>query len=123
VAQDFKPVVAPYSKKTEIGGGDWRCEYWGKWFTSLALADAYLSTPATREKRDEAARALMATVTPDGYLGTRVPAHRLEGWDVWGCKYALLGLIVPGSTRRCRAELLRGQRPARADADEPYVRP
>ncbi|MDB6065584.1 MAG: hypothetical protein JWR26_1792 [Pedosphaera sp.] len=94
LAQDIESVVAPYRAKTEIGGADWRCEYWGKWFTSLTLADAYYSTPATRELRDAAAKALMATAAPDGYLGTRVPAHRLEGWDVWGCKYALLGLIA-----------------------------
>jgi DUF1680 family protein len=94
LAQDIESVVAPYRAKTEVGGADWRCEYWGKWFTSLTLADAYHSTPATREKRDEAAKALIATAAPDGYLGTRVPAHRLEGWDVWGCKYALLGLIA-----------------------------
>ncbi len=94
LAQDLESVIAPYRAKTETGGADWRCEYWGKWFTSLALADAYQSTPATRELRDTAAKALIATAAPDGYLGTRVPAHRLEGWDVWGCKYALLGLIA-----------------------------
>jgi uncharacterized protein len=94
LAQDIESVVAPYREKTETGGADWRCEYWGKWFTSLTLADAYHSTPATRAKRDEAAAALIATAAPDGYLGTRVPAHRMEGWDVWGCKYALLGLIA-----------------------------
>src|SRR5260370_22383014 len=77
LAQDLEAVVAPYRAKTEIGGGDWRCEYWGKWFTSLTLADAYYSTPATRELCDAAAKALMATTAPDGYLGTRVPAHRL----------------------------------------------
>jgi len=94
LAQDIESVVAPYRTKTEAGSADWRCEYWGKWFTSLALADAYHSTPATRELRDAAATALMATAAPDGYLGTRTPAHRLEGWDVWGCKYALLGLLA-----------------------------
>ncbi len=94
LAQDIEPLVAPYRVKTEIGGADWRCEYWGKWFTSLTLADAYHSTPATREKRDEATRALIATAAPDGYLGTRTPAHRLDGWDVWGRKYALLGLMA-----------------------------
>jgi DUF1680 family protein len=94
LAQDVDSVVEAYRVKTETGGADWRCEYWGKWFTSLALADAYHSTPATRELRDTAAQALMATAAPDGYLGTRAPAHRLEGWDVWGCKYALLGLIA-----------------------------
>src|ERR1019366_6457985 len=49
LAQDIEPVVAPYWAKTEIGGADWRCEYWGKWFTYLALADAWHSTPATRQ--------------------------------------------------------------------------
>ncbi|MGA2243537.1 MAG: beta-L-arabinofuranosidase domain-containing protein [Verrucomicrobiota bacterium] len=105
LAQDPESLVAPYRAKTETGGADWRCEYWGKWFTSLTLADAYQSTPATREKRDEAARALIATAAPDGYLGTRVPAHRLEGWDVWGCKYALLGLIADYDRTRDLAEL------------------
>lgn len=94
LAQDVESVVAPFWAKTETGSADWRCEYWGKWFTSLALADAYQSTPATRELRDAAARELMATAAPDGYIGTRTPAHRLEGWDVWGCKYVLLGMIA-----------------------------
>ncbi len=94
LAQDVESLVAPYRDKTEIGVADWRCEYWGKWFTSLTLADAYHSTPATRELRDEATKDLIATAAPDGYLGTRVPAHRMEGWDVWGCKYALLGLLA-----------------------------
>ncbi|MEI8235481.1 MAG: beta-L-arabinofuranosidase domain-containing protein [Verrucomicrobiota bacterium] len=94
VAQDIAAVVRPYQAKTETGNADWRCEYWGKWYTSLALADAYRSSEATRAVRDEAAKALLATAAPDGYLGTRQPAHRLEGWDVWGCKYALLGVLA-----------------------------
>jgi DUF1680 family protein len=105
LAQDIESVVAPYRAKTEIGGADWRCEYWGKWFTSLALADAYRSKPTTREKRDDAANALIATAAPDGYLGTRQPQHRLDGWDVWGCKYALLGLIADYDRTRDAAVL------------------
>jgi DUF1680 family protein len=94
LAQDVESVIAPFRAKTETGNGDWRSEYWGKWFTSLTLADAYHSTPATRAKRDEAAQALIATAAADGYIGTRQPAHRMEGWDVWGCKYVLLGLLA-----------------------------
>lgn len=94
LAQNIGLLVAPYQAKTETGDDDWRCEYWGKWFTSLALADACHSTPAIRDKRDEAVKALMATAAPDGYLGTRQPKYRLKGWDVWGCKYVLLGLIA-----------------------------
>ncbi len=112
LAQDVESVVAPYRAKTETGGADWRCEYWGKWFTSLTLADAYCSTPDTRGLRDAAAQALMATAAPDGYLGTRVPAHRLEGWDVWGCKYALLGLIADYDRTRDPAPLAAARREA-----------
>jgi len=94
LAQEIEPLVASYRAKAETGATDWRCEYWGKWYTSLTLADAYHSTPATREKRDEAAASLIATADPDGYLGTRQPKYHLDGWDVWGRKYALLGLIA-----------------------------
>ncbi len=110
LAQDIEAVVAPYRTKTETGSSDWRCEYWGKWFTSLALADAYGSTPATRAKIDDAASALIATAAPDGYLGTRNLAHRLEGWDVWGCKYALLGLIADYDRTRNPAALAAARR-------------
>ena len=105
LAQDLESLVAPFRARTETGGADWRSEYWGKWFTSLTLADAYQSTPATRKLRDEAAQALLATAAPDGYIGTRVPAHRLEGWDVWGCKYVLLGLIADYDRTRDPAPL------------------
>lgn len=94
LAQDIDLVVAPFQNKTETGGADWRCEYWGKWFTSLALADAYRSTPATREKLGQAVKALISSAAPDGYIGTRQPEDRLDGWDVWGCKYVLLGLMA-----------------------------
>ncbi len=94
LAQPVEPLVKPYRDKLEVGFSDWRCEYWGKWFTSLALADAYRPTAATRAKLDEGARALLATAAPDGYLGTRQPEDRLKGWDVWGRKYALLGMVA-----------------------------
>ena len=94
LVQDIDRIINPFRTKTEVGGADWRSEYWGKWFTSLALADTYCSTPATRALRDKATKELIATAAPDGYIGTRAPTHRLDGWDVWGCKYALLGLIA-----------------------------
>lgn len=118
LAQDLEAVIAPYRAKTETGSSDWRCEYWGKWFTSLALADAYHSTPETRAKRNEATQALIATAAPDGYLGTRQPAHRLEGWDVWGCKYTLLGLIADYDRTRNTAALTAARREADVLIDE-----
>jgi hypothetical protein len=78
LAQDLETVVAPFRAKKETK--EWRSEFWGKWFTSLALADAYHSTPETREKCDEAVKGSIGTVAPAGYIGTHAPEHRLEGW-------------------------------------------
>ncbi len=107
--QDLEAVIAPYRNKTETGSADWRCEYWGKWYTSLALADAYRTSAETRINLHNASYGLIDTAASDGYLGTRVLSHRLEGWDVWGCKYALLGLIA-GYDRSSDPKLLAAAR-------------
>ncbi len=110
LAQDIEAVVAPFRSKAETGSADWRSEYWGKWFTSLALADSYRTSHETRAKLLEATQALIATHAEDGYIGTRTPAHRLEGWDVWGCKYVLLGLIADFDRSHDPAVLLAAKR-------------
>jgi DUF1680 family protein len=94
LSQDVERFITPYREKREIGGADWRCEYWGKWFTALAMADAYAPTAESAGIRDRATRELIATAAPDGYIGTRQPQYRTQGWDTWGCKYALLGILA-----------------------------
>ncbi|MCU0781337.1 MAG: glycoside hydrolase family 127 protein [Akkermansiaceae bacterium] len=37
---------------------------------------------------------LLATQTPDGYIGTYKDGKHLAIWDVWGRKYTMLGLIA-----------------------------
>lgn len=93
LAQEIEPLVKPYRVKDEVRA-DWRGEYWGKWFTSLALADAYQNSPETHAKLKDGYDALVATAASDGYLGTHMPEHRLEGWDIWSRKYALLGVLA-----------------------------
>ncbi len=43
---------------------------------------------------DRAVNDLLATQTSDGYIGTYRHAAGLAGWDVWGRKYVLLGLLA-----------------------------
>lgn len=94
MAQDIEKVIQPFRDQTEIGDGDWRCEYWGKWFTSAVLAADYQPTIRNRQTVERAVRELLATQGPDGYIGTRKREYRLLGWDVWGRKYVLLGLLA-----------------------------
>jgi hypothetical protein len=84
-------LVAPFRVRDETWS--WRTEFWGKWFTSAAWAWRYNQDPALRRKLDEAVAGLLATQTPDGYIGTYREEARLSSWDVWGRKYVLLGLL------------------------------
>jgi len=94
MAQDVEKLILPFRDRAEKDGSGWRCEYWGKWFASAALAYAYQPTQAHRDVLDKALRDLMATQTPDGYIGTYDEQHHLGIWDVWGRKYVLLGLLA-----------------------------
>ena len=92
MAQDLEIFVAPFRARRETSG--WTCEFWGKWFTSAALGNAYKPTPENRVVMDRAVQELIATQTPVGYIGTYDAAHQLGTWDIWGRKYVLLGLLA-----------------------------
>lgn len=92
--QDVDRFIKPFRERTEENGGHWRCEYWGKWITSGILACRYEPTPEHQAVIDRAVKELLATQTPDGYIGTYKEGKHLEAWDVWGRKYVLLGLLA-----------------------------
>ena len=89
---DLSLLLGPFQSRPEAGL--WQCEFWGKWFTSAALAYRYQPTPELRTVLDKAVKGLLATQTPDGYIGTYKRSAELTGWDVWGRKYVLLGLLA-----------------------------
>ncbi|HOI48186.1 MAG TPA: glycoside hydrolase family 127 protein, partial [Prolixibacteraceae bacterium] len=65
LAQDVDRLVAPFGNRTETSC--WQSEFWGKWFTSAALAYQYKPDPRLRKMLDQAVDGLIATQTPDGY--------------------------------------------------------
>jgi DUF1680 family protein len=91
MAADFTRYIVPFSDKTDEGG-IFGGEFWGKWFTSAALAYRYQPVASYREILDKAVDALMQTQEPNGRISS---CHiDFEFWDIWGRKYALLGLIA-----------------------------
>jgi DUF1680 family protein len=94
MAQDVARLVQPFQARQEKDAMGWRCEYWGKWFTSAALGYGYAPTAANRAVLDQAVRELLKTQTPDGYIGTYRSDCHLGIWDIWGRKYVLLGLLA-----------------------------
>ena len=72
----------------------WQTEFWGKWMHSAAPFWTYTQCPRLRVAMDESASAVLAAQQDDGYIGN-YPAGRRSGggWDVWGNKYTMLGLL------------------------------
>ena len=91
LAQDAHRLVQPFTQHDEHSC--WQSEFWGKWFTSAVLAYNYHPTPQLIDKLKNTAQELMATQTPEGYIGNYAPESRLKAWDIWGRKYVMLGLI------------------------------
>lgn len=94
LAQDVDRLIAPFKLENRTETRFWQSEFWGKWFTSAV--SAYRYHPSTRLKMvlNQAVAGLLATQTPDGYIGNYAPDHRLEQWDIWGRKYCMLGLLA-----------------------------
>ena len=92
LAQDVERLVAPFRNRTEASC--WQSEFWGKWFTSAALAYRYRPEPQLKNVLDKAVAGLISTQTPDGYIGNYAEDKHLAAWDIWGRKYCMLGLLA-----------------------------
>lgn len=92
LAQDVERLIEPFRNRTETSC--WQNEIWGKWFTSAVLAYRNRPEPQLKDVLDKAVAGLMATQTPNGYIGNYSSERQLEAWDIWGRKYCLIGLIA-----------------------------
>lgn len=100
-AQDVDYITAPFMEKTETNRR-WQTEFWGKWMHSAVPYSVYLqsgvSGKARLAKLNEAIEygleRLLSSQEPGGYIGNYPDRLRCgEGWDVWGMKYTLMGLM------------------------------
>ena len=88
---DYSHLVDPFRKRNETDGR-WRCEFWGK-----IVRSAIRSWRATRDEEllaliKTTVKDLCFTQTADGCISSYPTALQTQDWDIWGRKYALLGL-------------------------------
>lgn len=91
LTKNFDQLIAPFRNRTETHL--WQTEFWGKCMMASVLAYQYKPDPRLKATIDAAVTGLIATQTPDGYIGNYSPQSRLKQWDIWGMKYCLLGLL------------------------------
>ena len=107
VAQDVDYITAPFMEKTETKGW-WQAEFWGKWMHSAVPYLRYVGNGEwgtgngergtgngeLRNKVERGIERILASQEKSGYIGNYPDSLRCgEGWDVWGMKYTLMGLL------------------------------
>lgn len=90
--QDVQHLIDPFKIRNETRM--WQTEFWGKWILSAIASYEYNHDPEMLKIIQNAVSGLLATQTPDGYIGNYSPEAQLQHWDIWGRKYTMLGLLA-----------------------------
>ena len=93
IGTDVDYITAPFLEKTETKGW-WQAEFWGKWMHSAVPYSVYTRSAALGASIDHGIDRMLASQEKDGYIGNYPDELRCgEGWDVWGMKYTMMGLL------------------------------
>lgn len=88
---NYDHLVAPFRNRNERDGR-WRCEFWGKIVRSAIRSWHAVPDPGLEQLIRKTVHGLCATQTPDGCISSYPAELQTKDWDIWGRKYALLGL-------------------------------
>ena len=114
-ATDPDYITAPFLEKTETKGW-WQTEFWGKWMHSAVPYLEYMGNgergtgngergtgnggrgtgngERLRSSVERGVERILASQEKSGYIGNYPDELRCgEGWDVWGMKYTMMGLL------------------------------
>ena len=89
---DYAALAEPFRLRNEDDNA-WRCEFWGKVIRSAILTNYWLRDAELAEKIRAGVRAILKCQTPDGCISSYPENRQCQGWDIWGRKYVLLGLL------------------------------
>lgn len=90
---DVDYITEPFFEKTERQNR-WQTEFWGKYMHSAVPYSLYADLPCLLANIERSVSRILGSQEPSGYIGNYPDELRCgEGWDVWGMKYTLLGLI------------------------------
>ena len=93
IETDVDYITAPFFEKTERRLW-WQTEFWGKYMHSAVPYLTYTGSDRLKKSIDRGIERIISTQEKSGYIGNYPDELRCgEGWDVWGMKYTLLGLI------------------------------
>ena len=86
----FVEVFTENSDDHDIG---WRCEYWGKMMRGACLTYRYHGDDKLYAMLEYAVHELLKVQREDGRFSTYSEKMQFNGWDLWGRKYVLTGMM------------------------------
>ncbi len=96
---DSEYITAPFTANADTIRG-WQTEFWGKWMHSAVpylryVGDVERGTGnGLKNSIDRGIDRILASQEENGYIGNYPDKRRCgEGWDVWGMKYTMMGLL------------------------------
>ena len=90
---DVDYITAPFLEKTETKFW-WQSEFWGKYMHSAVPYAKYSGSQKILADIERGVSRMIASQEKDGYIGNYPDELRCgEGWDVWGMKYTMMGLL------------------------------
>lgn len=90
-ATDGSYLAAIFQKHE--GTRDWQSEFWGKWMHGSVPAHLYTKDVALKQNIDASVKVILGAQREDGYIGNYKDDCHLQGWDIWGRKYTMMGLM------------------------------
>ena len=100
----FIEVFTEDSDDADLG---WRCEYWGKMMRGACLTYTYHATEELYSALEYAVKGLLKVQRDDGRFSTYSEQKQFDGWDLWGRKYVLTGMMH--FIRICKNESLKAE--------------
>ena len=90
---DVKYLTAPFAVKDERGER-WQSEFWGKFMHTAVPFCVRMDSASLKARIDAGVDDMLASQERDGYIGNYPEELRCgKGWDVWGMKYTMMGLL------------------------------
>ena len=90
-ATDPVKLAALFREETKVL---WQTEFWGKYMHAAVPFWRYTGSERLGAKIAAGVQAILAVQESGGYIGNYAPENRYNrGWDVWGTKYTLMGLL------------------------------
>lgn len=114
--KDVDAITAPFQDKSETRRL-WQTEFWGKWMHAAVPLAAYSGNGTLCEKIERGIDRVLASQEECGYIGNYPDELRCgEGWDVWGIKYTMMGLLHYTDYAEGRWAKDKGQAPSATQA-------